>query len=86
MTLPSVGSFEAKTNLAQLLERAMRGEEIVIKRRGKPVAKLGPVGDFAGTEHHEAAVQRLRLLAKKMKLSGSFWETDGKPFKDQGRR
>ena len=34
------GSFEAKTHLARLLERAQKGEEIVITKHGTPVAKL----------------------------------------------
>ncbi len=33
---------EAKTQLSRLLERAERGEEIVIARGGRPVAKLVP--------------------------------------------
>ena len=32
----------AKTNLSRLLERAEAGEEIVIARAGKPVARLVP--------------------------------------------
>ncbi len=32
----------AKTNLSRLLERAESGEEIVIARAGKPVARLVP--------------------------------------------
>ena len=35
-----VNTHEAKTHLSQLLERAARGEEIVIARAGKPVARL----------------------------------------------
>jgi prevent-host-death family protein len=34
---------EAKTKLSQLVERAQAGEDIVIARRGKPVARLVPV-------------------------------------------
>jgi prevent-host-death family protein len=34
---------EAKTKLSQLVERAQSGEEIVIARNGKPVARLVPV-------------------------------------------
>ena len=34
---------EAKTKLSQLVERAEAGEEIVIARNGKPVARLVPV-------------------------------------------
>jgi prevent-host-death family protein len=38
-----VGMHEAKTKLSQLVERAQAGEEIVIARNGKPVARLVPV-------------------------------------------
>ena len=38
-----VGAFEAKNRLGALLDRVERGEEIVITRRGRPVAKLAPV-------------------------------------------
>jgi len=34
---------EAKTQLSKLVERAEAGEEIVIARNGKPVARLTPV-------------------------------------------
>lgn len=35
-----VNVHDAKTHLSRLLERAERGEEVVISRAGKPVAKL----------------------------------------------
>jgi prevent-host-death family protein len=34
---------EAKTNLSRILERVERGEEVIISRAGKPVAKLVPL-------------------------------------------
>ena len=34
---------EAKTKLSQLVERAEAGEDIIIARNGKPVARLVPV-------------------------------------------
>jgi prevent-host-death family protein len=37
-----IGAFEAKNRLGALLDRVEQGEEIVITRRGKPVAKLVP--------------------------------------------
>ncbi len=37
-----VNVHAAKTNLSRLLERAEAGEEIVIGRAGKPIAKLIP--------------------------------------------
>ena len=50
---------EAKASLSQLIERVQRGEEVIIGKAGKPVAKLVPfemetvprqlgVGDWAG--------------------------------------
>ena len=42
MTTEIVNVHAAKTNLSRLLERAEAGEEIVIGRAGKPIAKLVP--------------------------------------------
>ena len=39
----SVGSFEAKTKLAELLASVAEGEEVLITRRGEPIAMLVPV-------------------------------------------
>jgi prevent-host-death family protein len=38
-----VNVHEAKTHLSQLLVRVAQGEEIVIARAGKPVARLVPI-------------------------------------------
>jgi prevent-host-death family protein len=40
--METVGSFEAKTHLSQLLERVAKGEEFTITKHGKPVARLVP--------------------------------------------
>jgi prevent-host-death family protein len=39
----NVSVYEAKTHLSRLLARAEAGEEIVISRHGRPVARLGPI-------------------------------------------
>jgi prevent-host-death family protein len=39
----SVNVYEAKTHLSQLLDRAAAGEEIVIARAGRPIARLVPL-------------------------------------------
>lgn len=39
-----VNLYEAKTQLSQLVEDAARGEEIIIAKNGKPMAKLTVVG------------------------------------------
>ncbi len=40
--MTTFGIFEAKNRLSELVERAARGEEIVITRRGEQVARLMP--------------------------------------------
>jgi len=39
----TVGVFEAKQKLSQLVERASKGEEIIITRRGREQARLVPM-------------------------------------------
>ncbi|MEN6438283.1 MAG: type II toxin-antitoxin system prevent-host-death family antitoxin [Syntrophobacter sp.] len=38
----TIGAYEAKTHLTQLLERVARGEKITITKHGVPVAILQP--------------------------------------------
>lgn len=42
----TVNVHDAKTHLSRLLERVEAGEEIVIARAGKPVARLTPIEPF----------------------------------------
>jgi prevent-host-death family protein len=43
VAVASVNIHEAKARLSELLDRAVAGEEIVIARAGRPVARLVPV-------------------------------------------
>lgn len=38
----------AKTNLSRLIQKASRGEEVIIARGSKPVARLVPIGETKG--------------------------------------
>lgn len=40
--IASVSIYEAKTRLSHLVDRALRGDEVVITRHGRPVARLVP--------------------------------------------
>jgi prevent-host-death family protein len=40
-----IGSFEAKTRLAEILRQTERGHSFIIRRRGKIVARLIPASD-----------------------------------------
>ncbi len=41
--MKAVNIHAAKTHLSRLVEQAASGEEIVIAKAGKPIAKLGPL-------------------------------------------
>lgn len=43
MTTAAVGLFEAKTRLSEYVARAEAGEEVIIMRHNKPVAKIVPL-------------------------------------------
>lgn len=58
---------EAKTNLSKLIERAERGEEVLIARGKKIVAKLVPVAA-------PPKQRRLDVLRGKIKLTSKFFE------------
>ncbi|MFQ5774096.1 MAG: type II toxin-antitoxin system Phd/YefM family antitoxin [Kiloniellaceae bacterium] len=79
--MTTIGAFEAKTHFARLLERAARGEHIVITKHGVPVARLVP---FAGPDREKAraAIARLKALRKGQTLGGISW----KELRDEGRR
>jgi prevent-host-death family protein len=56
----TVGIFEAKNRLSELVERAARGEEIVITRRGQQVARLLPPEVSDTQAQARALAQRIR--------------------------
>ena len=69
----TVGSFEAKTKLAELLDKVEAGETITITRRGKAVARLVPaVAD-------EAERVRRRALIEEIKRKRVGWDRGAKP-------
>jgi prevent-host-death family protein len=88
--LSEVGAFEAKNTLGSLLDRVERGEEIVITRHGKPVARLVPNLVQIGTDEVQAAFDRIRERARRHARenpgSPAFdWE-EVKKLRDEGRR
>lgn len=83
--MSTIGSFEAKTHFAELLQRAESGEEITITRRGKPVAKLVPVDRGHNVDAARAAAKRIRLLAKTINIGSFDWD-EWKRYRDEGRR
>jgi len=65
--METINIHQAKTNLSRLIERVQQGEEIVISKSGKPVAKLTGLG-------HQPKPRTLGLLKGKFKISADFDE------------
>lgn len=66
----TVGAYEAKTHLSELLEKVEAGQEITITRHGSPVAKLVPVNRKATASEREAAIRRIQTLGASLSLGG----------------
>ncbi|MGC2201212.1 MAG: type II toxin-antitoxin system prevent-host-death family antitoxin [Stellaceae bacterium] len=65
-----VGAFEAKNRLGALLDEVERGEEIVITRRGKRVARLIPADPGFDREAARRAVAGLLEASRGVTLGG----------------
>jgi prevent-host-death family protein len=66
----TIGAYEAKTHLSELLEKVEAGEEITITKHGVPVAKLVPVRREASVEQRAAAIGRIQKLSAGLSLGG----------------
>ena len=68
----TIGLFEAKTHLSELVARVEGGDEIVITRHNKPVARLVPIGEVP-----PELVARRRQIAAEMQAIGREAEACG---------
>jgi prevent-host-death family protein len=76
----TVGAFEAKTHLSALLDRVEAGEEVVITKHGRPIARL--VGaQTVDPARANAAFDKLKAMRKETTLGGLSW----KALRDEGR-
>lgn len=63
--MESIGAYEAKTHLPQLLDRIARGESLTITRHGRPVARLVPIEDHDRERARQAA---RRIIERRSRL------------------
>ncbi len=66
--MTTVNIHEAKTHFSKLLARASRGEEVVIAKAGKPVAKLVPLSE----EDKPAKRRRFGFMKGKITVPDDF--------------
>ncbi len=83
VTITTVGIFEAKNRLSELVERAARGEEIVITRRGQQVARLMPPESPNSLDQASALAERIRRSRTQHALGGGVTIRE---LIDDGRR
>jgi prevent-host-death family protein len=76
-----VGAFEAKTHLSALLDKVHAGQEILITKRGRAVARLVPVEQDKQTET-QAVIDELLNKRKQLVLGDLDWWA----LRDMGRR
>ena len=65
----TVGAYEAKTHLSQLLEEVTRGERVAITKNGTPVALLVPVPTMQKPDAREV-IRQLREFRRGITLGG----------------
>jgi prevent-host-death family protein len=70
--MSTVNAFEAKTKFGELLDRVARGEEIVITRYDKPVARLVPEGrkSLSDVRKAVAGLRALRMRLSRRNVGG----------------
>jgi antitoxin (DNA-binding transcriptional repressor) of toxin-antitoxin stability system len=82
-----IGAHDAKTRLSELLDRVERGEEIVITRHGRAIARLSRVTPGHDVAAARAAAEALLALGRAIAAEhGPFTPADWRELRDAGRR
>ena len=87
--MSTVSAFDAKTRFGELLDRVASGEEIVITRHDKPVARMVPEGRRSLEEVRQAVVGlrelQQRIATRSTGKAKLTWD-DFKSFVQEGRQ
>ena len=62
-----IGAFEAKTHLSEILNKVQEGLEIIITKRGKPIAKIIPFSDDKLSRKKQDILNDFKLIRSKVK-------------------
>ena len=84
-----ISAFDAKTRFGELLDRVANGEEIIITRHDKPVARIIPEGRNSQEEIHAVIVGLRHLrqqIARRNAGKAKLTARDIKSFIEEGRR
>lgn len=81
----TIGAFEAKTHLSQLLDQVEAGETVVITRHGQPVAELVPARPKRDAAAIRALIESIRQ-SRKGRDRGAAPGTSLAELKSAGRK
>ena len=86
--MTTITAVEAKTQFGDLLDRVSKGEEIVIARHEKPIARLIPEGENSLTEVKQAVddLRALRAEISKRRRGKGFSDREIRSAIEEGRR
>ena len=75
--MKTVSAREANQSFSKLLGEAARGEEVIITKRGKPVAKLVSVEKGSSDEERQRAIERMvKRMRRGIDLGGRAFTRD----------
>ncbi|MDO8297539.1 MAG: type II toxin-antitoxin system prevent-host-death family antitoxin [Caulobacter sp.] len=85
-----IGVFEARNRFSELIDAAERGEETMVLRRGKPVARIVPVV----APNADVAARRMQALRDAQEIGARIRARLGRVFtheelmeaRDEGKR
>ena len=82
------GVFDFKKRASELIDRAEGGEEIIITRHGRPVARIAPLSQAARTPEQIAALmESARALREDIRrTSGPVTQDEIREWKREGQR
>ena len=83
MQMQTVGTYEAKTKLGELLAMVGKGETFTITKHGMPVAILTQPHEFE-TGNVEAVIEAIK--GQREKFAQAFSQADVKELIEEGRR
>jgi len=82
--METLGAFEAKTHLSELLRRVEKGESFTITKNGTPVAKLVPIEETPRQDVKKVVEEILQF--RKTRPLGNLTVAEIKELINEGRR
>ena len=80
----TIGIFDAKTKFTMIIDKVVSGNEFIITKHNKPVAKVVSIDKERSNVAREAAM-RIRKLAKEIGIKKFDWE-EWKSYRDEERK